>query len=243
LFDIPGGKWANTNDYSTSDGYPAGKLEDCEAGFYCEVGTYAPAAQVLNFVTDETGLAFAKPCPPGYTCDGTAGNAPVLATLNKFGDGRGNNEGDTAMGYYSVEGGTGQYETACGISTYSATAGSDCDPCVDGNYCFGGLEVTCPAGFYCDTDATQADADDNGTELQLFLSCPKGHIRATTGASIEEDITDTGTGCVKAEGGSAVVYTGATKVQFDDDLYEDTSSISFFDVTSLFSPAEARTHN
>lgn len=55
-------------------------------------------------------------------------------------------------------------------------------------------------------------------------------------------MTETGNGCIKAPGGSAVVYTGATKVQFDDDLYEDSTSISYFD-NDLFTAAEARTHN
>jgi hypothetical protein len=60
LFDMPGGKWANT-----SSGGPAGILEDCEAGYYCAVGVYTPVAQSAGFVTDETGLAYAKPCPAG----------------------------------------------------------------------------------------------------------------------------------------------------------------------------------
>jgi hypothetical protein len=110
-----------------------------------------------------------------------------LADTNKYGDGLGN-EGDTASGYFSAptatKAGTGRYETACAIGTHSAAAGEACEDCVSGNYCFGGLEVTCPAGFYCDTDATQADATDNNTEKQLFLSCPKGHKRDTTGAEI-----------------------------------------------------------
>jgi hypothetical protein len=57
---MPGGKWANT-----SSGGPAGILEDCEAGYYCAVGVYTPVAQSAGFVTDETGLAYAKPCPAG----------------------------------------------------------------------------------------------------------------------------------------------------------------------------------
>jgi hypothetical protein len=37
VFPMPGGKWANS-----AGGEVEGNLEDCEAGFYCTVGEYAP---------------------------------------------------------------------------------------------------------------------------------------------------------------------------------------------------------
>jgi hypothetical protein len=50
---MPGSIWANT-----ADGSVAGNLEDCEEGFYCTVGEYAPNSQGAGYVTNETGLAF-----------------------------------------------------------------------------------------------------------------------------------------------------------------------------------------
>lgn len=150
----PGGYYIYNSATMTVCGVNGATGEEI-GGAYCPVGSNTQSTTAAGEVSDEVGLFFAKPCPPGYICSGTAGEAPVAAAAGEYGAGGQGTAGATATGYWSDALGTGQYETACKSGTYTDVAGAtECTDCADGSYCFGGEQPDCPKGFYCVTALT-----------------------------------------------------------------------------------------
>lgn len=135
----------------------------CAAGFACPTGSAAQTPCGVGEFSNTTGAAACKPCPAGFSCDGSQPTTPVLC----------------ARGHYCPVG-TGASSPACAEGTYNSNYGSldvsACHACPAGVFCVGigatGNAGNCSAGYVCGGSNVNAFGGAVGGPPEV--ACPRG---------------------------------------------------------------------